>query len=364
MGAAGTMKLCVGNANSNKMPRVTVLMPVYDGERFLREAVDSVLVQTYADFEFVVVDDGSTDRTAQILDAYDDSRIVRLCRRANRGIVPALNWGVAVSRGELIARHDADDVAQPCRLEEQVRLLDRHPELVIVGSSSHLIDEGGMHLGTQCYPASDTAIRWQMLFHNSFVHTSVMVRAEVLRTNALRYDAQALHAEDYDLWSRLLYHGQGMNVGQALVKQRIHMHQIGQVAAVQQRQSADRIARGNLERLGTHLSETEAGVLRRWHNHFPRRLRPQDVRLCRALLRLLDAFGRQPNLDPRVVRDIRARWLGLIAAAAVAGLRVDLFRTGLLWGIFRQVRPYTLAYLSRWAVRLMVKGATRVLSVD
>ena len=363
MGAAGTMTLGVENANSENMPRVTVLMPVYNGERFLREAVDSVLVQTYADFEFIVVDDGSTDGTAQILDAYDDSRIVRLCHRANRGIVAALDWGLAVSRGELIARQDADDVALPSRLEEQVRLLDRHPELVIVGSASHLIDEGGTHLGTQCYPASDTAIRWQMLFHNSFVHTSVMVRAKVLRTNALRYDVQALHAEDYDLWSRLLCHGQGMNVGQALVKHRVHKDQIGQVAPVRQRQSADRIACSNLARLGVHLAEVEAGVLRRWHHRLPRRLRRQDVALCRALLRTLDAFGRQPDVDPHIVRDIRARWLGLIAAAA-AGLRMDLFRTELAWDILRQVRPYTLAYLSRWAMRLMLKRAIRVPSVD
>jgi len=345
-------------------PRVSVLMPVHNGERFLREAVESILDQDYADFEFIIVDDGSTDNTAEILGTYSDPRIVCLSHKTNLGIVHALNCGLETARGELIARQDADDVSLPHRLEQQVRLLDQRPDVVIVGSSCHMIDDAGVRIGICRFPVSDTAIHWLMLFHNGFAHTSVMLRAGVLHQHALRYDERLSTSQDYDLWSRLLHHGLGMNIAQPLVKRRAHAEQVSRTSAIQQRCFADRIARSNLEQIGVRLSDAEVSALRNWYHHFPRRLRGQDVALCRALLRTLDAFGRQQNVDPRLMRDIRALWVGRILAAASAGLRMDLWRTGLFRDILRQVTPYTLVYLSRWAIRLMMKGITHGLPVD
>src|SRR5512146_2439112 len=109
-------------------PIVSVVMPVYNSAPYLREAVDSILAQTFTDFEFIIVDDGSSDETPQILDGYGDARIRRLRNERNMGVVPTLNCGLAAARGRYVARHDADDISLPTRLEQQVRFLDTHPE--------------------------------------------------------------------------------------------------------------------------------------------------------------------------------------------------------------------------------------------
>jgi len=124
-------------------PKVTVLMPVYNGERYLNEAVDSILGQTFTDFEFLIIDDASTDKTPEILRSYDDPRIRVVTNEENLGLSKSLNKGLALARGEFIARMDADDVSYPYRLQVQHEFMTQHPGAGVIGSWAEYIDRKG-----------------------------------------------------------------------------------------------------------------------------------------------------------------------------------------------------------------------------
>ena len=147
-------------------PKVSVLMAVCNGARFLREAVDSVLGQTLADLELIVVDDASTDDTPAILDSYGDPRLVRLRKERNVGPYRARNWALPRCRGQYIAPMDADDVSMPTRLEKQARYLDEHPEVVLVSANMEVTDEAGRHLDQTDSAGDPEAIAWELLFYN------------------------------------------------------------------------------------------------------------------------------------------------------------------------------------------------------
>src|SRR5687768_9583402 len=159
---------------------VSVVMPVYNGERFLRDAVDSILLQTYRNFELIVVDDGSSDRTADILDAYEmqDSRVRVHRHERNAGIVAARNQGCRMARGGFIAVMDADDISLPHRLEIQFNYLRSHPEIAAVGGWVRRIDQNGLPGEVQHYPLEPAILAWSMLFFNSVAHPVVMFRSE------------------------------------------------------------------------------------------------------------------------------------------------------------------------------------------
>ena len=178
-------------------PRVSVILPVRDGERFLREALQSVLAQTLDDFELLVVDDGSTDGTAAILDEVQDDRL-RVLRQGPLGLVAALNLGIAEARAPYLARMDADDVSLPERLERQVAYLEECARVALVVPGVETIGRDA----TVALPGDDAALRRRLLLRNPFTHGSVVVRADaVARGGGYRTDYGA--NEDYDLWRRI-----------------------------------------------------------------------------------------------------------------------------------------------------------------
>lgn len=186
-------------------PRVSVVMAVYNGERFLAEAVDSILNQTFRDFEFIIIDDGSTDSTPAMLAEYAarDPRI-RILSQENRGLIASLNRGCREARGELIARMDADDISLPSRFEKQVAYLDAHPEVGVVSCWMGRIDEEGGDLGMGWeVPTRPGEIGWGLLFGSCVVHAAAMIRRGLMN-EADGYRPEALHVEDYDLWLRLV----------------------------------------------------------------------------------------------------------------------------------------------------------------
>ena len=185
------------------MARVSVVMSVYNGERFLREAVDSILGQTYRDLELIVVNDGSKDGSAEILEGQGrvDSRL-RVYHQANMGLTRSLNRGVGLSTGEYIARMDADDVADPRRIEAQVAFMDRHPDVGLLGTGYQEIDAGGRVIGVKRFPTADAIIRATLIRYNPFFHASVMLRREVFDAVGL-YDVGWPSVEDYELWFRV-----------------------------------------------------------------------------------------------------------------------------------------------------------------
>ncbi|MCX6985035.1 MAG: glycosyltransferase [Lentisphaerae bacterium] len=208
-------------------PKVTVLMAVYNGERFLRDAVESILTQTFPDFEFVIVNDGSTDNSRNILLSYQDPRIKIIENDRNIGLVKSLNRGLAVARGDYVARQDADDISLSTRLEKQIAFLETHTDVAILGTQAENIDsKGNLYSRSDSHRAcGELAIRWQLLFENPFVHTSVMFRKDLVSRHG-GYDESFTRSEDIELWSRLAYEYGVFNLNEVLVRYRVHKTQI------------------------------------------------------------------------------------------------------------------------------------------
>ncbi len=201
---------------------LTVLMSVYNSERFLAESVESILGQTFTDFEFVIVDDGSSDGSREIIERYAalDSRIVVLANEENIGLTRSLNRGLDVARGHYLARQDADDVSLPQRLARQVEYLDRHLSTGLICSGIEVIDCNGRTLARKLPPESDSGIKAGLLIKNHVIwHTTVMARlAEIHKAGG--YDPAVRYAQDYDLWWRMGRSTGFGGLGEALVRWR------------------------------------------------------------------------------------------------------------------------------------------------
>ncbi len=202
-------------------PRVSVLTSAYNGERFLPQAIESVLAQTWRDFEYILVDDASTDSTAEIIARYaaQDERIVPLRCETNGGTNRALNRGLEIARGEFVANLDQDDLALPERLSKQVAFLEQHPQVGVVGSFARHIGETNEPLGDTPCLQEPGRLRWDFLFRCSVLHSAAcMRRALVLQIGG--YSPNHPFATDYELFSRLLAHTELANVPDYLVAYR------------------------------------------------------------------------------------------------------------------------------------------------
>ncbi len=201
------------------MPRVSVVMSVYNEERYVGQAIESILRQTFEDFELVVVDDGSADRTPMILKSYGDPRM-KIYHQPNRGQSSALNRGIRCASGCYIARMDGDDISLPERLERQTSFLDAYPEVGLVGAWCLKVDERTGHERVQTLPEEDAAIRRFMRIDNPFIHSSVMIRKAVLDRVGLYHEG--LIWQDYELWVRIARHHRMANIGEPLIIRRKH----------------------------------------------------------------------------------------------------------------------------------------------
>lgn len=221
-------------------PSISVIMAVHNGEPYLLEAIDSVFGQTFSDFEFIIVDDASNDRTADILGSYEDSRLRIVTLATNVGLAEALNIALEYSQGEFVARMDADDVAYPQRFEKQVATLRMHPEVVLLGSYYDLIGKNGVKFGEiQVLDSLDSNIRCGLPHANQFCHPSVMMRCEVVKGLGGYRSLAGRYAQDYDLWLRMAEKGKLMNLPQSLLKYRVHEGQISVEKALAQRSAAE-----------------------------------------------------------------------------------------------------------------------------
>lgn len=212
------------------MPTVSVILPVYNAEKYLKQAIDSVLSQTFTDFELIIVNDGSTDASEEIINGTKDERIVYLKNAANSGLVYSLNRAIALANGVYLARMDADDVCFPDRLAQQVRWLEEHPQTSVVASFNILIDENGNEKG---FSEKDrdfvtaSQIRRRMPFENCLTHPSILGRTDVFKTHL--YAPAQKNIEDYDLWLRLLAEGYVIEkIPSPLLYYRIHTASVTQ----------------------------------------------------------------------------------------------------------------------------------------
>lgn len=206
----------------NEQPSVTVLMPVYNCENYIAEAIRSVLNQVYTDFEFLIVNDGSTDTTAKIISSFKDERIRVIDLGSNKGIAVALNAGLLQAKGKYIARFDADDVCFPRRLSIQFGFLVAHEDYVVAGSNAEYINQRGEHLfHFKCLAYSDVELKKNIRKQCPFIHSSVMYKKEAV-LQAGGYSLLAHNFEDYLLWIRLKAFGKFYNINHSLIRVRFN----------------------------------------------------------------------------------------------------------------------------------------------
>jgi glycosyltransferase involved in cell wall biosynthesis len=242
-------------------PRVTVLMSVYNGEQYLREAIDSILNQTFTDFEFLIIDDSSTDNTNEILHSYNDPRIRIIRNIENLGLTKSLNIGLGLAEGEYIARMDADDISTSKRFEYQVRYLDENPDIAVVGTGERVIDEKGNVLWISKLPDSHHLVRWGMYFGNCICHPSVMMRRSCVKTVGF-YNNKYVQGQDYDLWIRLLQHYHLANIPDDLLCLRKHQDSISVTHTANQQDNSLHIAEDAYHALlNEHIPQTIVAYL-------------------------------------------------------------------------------------------------------
>ncbi|UYP19943.1 glycosyltransferase family 2 protein [Rhodococcus sp. Z13] len=239
-------------------PLVTVLVPAYDAAPYLREALDSILAQDLRDLELLVVDDGSTDGTDEVLAGITDPRL-RVVRQDNTGLVGALNRGLDEARGTFLARMDADDIMPPGRLSAQLRAMTADPDLVVCGTDYEMF---GAIEGRVRMPRTDAACRQRLLMGSCHCGASAMIRMSVLQRSGIRFRPEFAHAEDYRFFTELAAHGKMGNLPIVGYLYRMHPHQVSAVYSDEQRAAHLRIAREYALATGVRpLDDTELELL-------------------------------------------------------------------------------------------------------
>lgn len=208
-----------------KKPKVSVLMSVFNGEKYLREAVDSILNQTFKDFEFLIINDGSTDKTEAILKSYDDPRIKVYNNRENIGLSKSLNIGLQMAKGEYISRQDADDISMPERLKMQVDFLNNHPDYAVIGTFAQVLNEDSGKTQLWKKPIADADLRKFLKKSNCIVHGSAMIRKSSLLDVGFYY-APMEKSQDYELWLRLSKKYKMANIPKPLYLWRINSKKV------------------------------------------------------------------------------------------------------------------------------------------
>lgn len=286
-------------------PCVSVVMSAYNAEAYLAEAVESILNQTFRDFEFVIIDDGSTDKTAEILARYENlDKRVRVYNQANQGLVTALNRGVGLARGRYIARMDADDISLPERLSKQLDYMESHPEVGVMGSQMNQMDEKGNPLSSFATPLSHDVIVWKMLFECAVAHATVMMRKPLL-IHVGGYNPCYLHIEDTELWSRLIWVTRFANHPDCLFLRRKHKQSVCSTQAARQLEIGMAIRRGLFERiLDREVKQDVVELLSRsWHAETI--LTDGQIKeVIALLLELYNAIIKDARVPPSDAQDI------------------------------------------------------------
>lgn len=237
------------------VPMISVLMPVFNGEKYLAEAIESILNQTFTDFEFIIINDGSTDSTEKIILSYNDSRISYYKNKINLQLIETLNKGIKLSKGKYIARMDADDISYAKRFEKQLSFMEANKDVDICGTWIKII---GSENEIWRPPVNHDEIVAGMLFESMIYHPTVMLKRDKLLGSKQLYSKEFRHAEDYEFWIRLSRIGfRFANINEPLLEYRIHNNKIGRVYYEKQKQSTEKVIIKQMIDLGITTTEKE-----------------------------------------------------------------------------------------------------------
>jgi glycosyltransferase involved in cell wall biosynthesis len=266
-------------------------MPVYNGEKYLCEAIDSILGQSFRDYEFLIIDDGSKDTSVSIIKSFNDHRIRFIRNEKNLNLPNTLNRGIELAQGKYIARMDQDDISLPSRLAQQVEFMELHPEVGICGG---WIEVFGLGNYVEKYPADKDEVKASLLYYNPIAHPTVMMRKSMMDQFDLRYSLEFLHAEDYELWQRGSQYFQIANIPAVLLKYRTSMSSYCRKYQAEQNATIRRIDECVLQHIGIEVTEetlaakklfrllsfeSDAGALERLYQ-YTMRLKNKNKELC------------------------------------------------------------------------------------
>lgn len=317
------------------MPKISVIMPAYNAEKYIAEAIDSILGQTYGDFEFIILNDHSKDRTEEIVLSYDDPRIVYLKNDENLGVADTLNKGLAVAKGEYIARMDADDIALPKRFEKQVAYLDSNGDIAVLGTNLESFNESGI-IRTGWVASDPEQMKVDMLFACGLAHPSVMMRTDVIRDLG-GYDVEFNGLEDYELWCRVLESHRISALPDVLLRYRVHSSQVTQNQSERYRELLRTLKARQIRQLGLEPVQMESFFL------YCERTKLDTAEKAKALddfFALLDRANKEKNIYN--AEKLRASFR-LVIMATVAKLP-KTERTGLVYK-YHYLNRYTLFVL-------------------
>lgn len=294
-------------------------MAVHNGEPYLPRAIDSILGQRFREFEFLIIDDASSDNSPAIVSSYLDERVRIIRNRKQLGLSRSLNKGIEMAKGEYIARMDHDDISLPDRLQRQSSFLDTHEDIDVVGSWAQTLE---LKPKTWRYPTSDEDIRSEFVFNSSLVHSSVMLRKATFDKHQLRYDEIVTRAQDYELWTRAAPQVRFANLGSVMVQYRVHSLQVGNVFGKEQQSVAERVRLREIERLGIKATVGELKL----HHQVSRWILPQgraDLENLERWLLRLRAANQSSSAFPRPAfeRALERRWWAACRANAGLGLK-------------------------------------------
>jgi len=234
--------------------KITVIMPAFNAGKYIAKAINSILSQTLDDLELIVINDGSTDDTFDLIKSFNDPRIILIENETNIGIIQSSNKGLKLARGQYIALMDSDDISMPRRLEKQAYFLDTNHDIAACGSWARIF---GSVFGVAKTLTDSEELAATFVFENMVINSSAMVRRDVLEREKLKYRDEFPHAHDYDLWARLSLSYKLYNLDEVLVKYRVHQSQDSQKSAKLQRESALRIKKYLLLSYGFSATEKD-----------------------------------------------------------------------------------------------------------
>ena len=299
-------------------PKVTVLMPVYNSEKYLKEAIESILSQSFTDFEFLIVCDPSTDNTVEVLNSFNDNRLRLIINEQHIGQPESYNMGIKLARGDYIAIMHSDDISLPHRLEKQFEFMENKPDIGICGTWVNLI-EGDIKTAWHT-PTEPDLTKCTLLFSPSVHHPSVIMRKSFLIDNNLFYRAEFKTAEDYDFWVRASMCFPLSNLDEVLLLYRRHPGQLSIRKAEDENKNADSIRLFQLNLLDLNPTDDEALT----HNRIARGERfksKSDIVEVEAWLEKINEANENKKIYPRpaLAEYLAKRWFGICYSASILG---------------------------------------------
>ncbi len=300
--------------DKNIVPDISIVMPVYNGLPYLPQAIESILSQTFINFEFIIINDASKDRSLEVIRSYSDPRIKIIDNPKNLHLISSLNIGLRAAQGKYVARMDQDDISFPERLNKQYDFLQSHPDVILVGTWSNIMNSVEKFIKVHKNPLRSNVLKYELMFGNTITHPSIMFRKEAIQ-NIGGYGVEWINTEDYNLYSRLIRSHKLANIGEPLINYRVHKTSLTNEKSSQvvMHENTKKIIRENISHYITlsdsdHQLITQVLIARHADSKLPLSLMMRAQHLHREIY-LSFLQKESAHLDTRDKKEIRVRYI-------------------------------------------------------